>query len=94
MIVDLMRNDLSRVCDPGSVTVSALLRAEAHPGIWHLVSDVTGTLTDGAGDADLIRSTFPPGSVTGAPKVRALEIIHELETRAKTSPKLLLARAS
>jgi len=94
MIVDLMRNDLSRVCDPGSVTVSALLRAEAHPGIWHLVSDVTGTLTDGAGDADLIRSTFPPGSVTGTPKVRALEIIHELETRAKTSPTLLLARAS
>ena len=80
MIVDLMRNDLSRVCDPGSVTVPALLRAEAHPGIWHLVSDVTGTLTDGTGDADLIRSTFPPGSVTGAPKVRALEIIHELET--------------
>ena len=59
--------------------VPALLRAEAHPGIWHLVSDVTGSLAPGLRDADLIRATFPPGSVTGAPKVRALEIIHELE---------------
>ena len=82
MIVDLMRNDLSRVCAPGSVRVPALLRAEAHPGVWHLVSDVRGTLTPeaaSAGDGQLIAATFPPGSVTGAPKVRALEIIHELE---------------
>jgi para-aminobenzoate synthetase / 4-amino-4-deoxychorismate lyase len=82
MIVDLMRNDLSRVCAPGSVQVTALLRAEAHPGVWHLVSDVRGTLTPGAaatGDGQLIAATFPPGSVTGAPKVRALEVIHELE---------------
>jgi len=79
MIVDLMRNDLSRVCVPGSVEVPALLRPERHPGLWHLVSDVTGTLADGVDDDALIRATFPPGSVTGAPKVRALEIIHELE---------------
>jgi para-aminobenzoate synthetase / 4-amino-4-deoxychorismate lyase len=79
MIVDLMRNDLSRVCLPGSVTVPALLRAEPHPGVWHLVSDVRGTLRPGAGDGHLIEAAFPPGSVTGAPKVRALEIIHELE---------------
>jgi para-aminobenzoate synthetase / 4-amino-4-deoxychorismate lyase len=79
MIVDLMRNDLSRVCAPGSVQVPALLRAEPHPGVWHLVSDVTGRLAPGAGDAALIAATFPPGSVTGAPKVRALEVIHELE---------------
>jgi para-aminobenzoate synthetase / 4-amino-4-deoxychorismate lyase len=79
MIVDLMRNDLSRVCLPGSVQVPALLRAEAHPGVWHLVSDVRGTLRAGAGDGQLIAAAFPPGSVTGAPKVRALEIIHELE---------------
>jgi para-aminobenzoate synthetase/4-amino-4-deoxychorismate lyase len=82
MIVDLMRNDLSRVCAPGSVRVPAMLRAEAHPGVWHLVSDVRGTLTPGAasgGDGPLIAATFPPGSVTGAPKVRALEVIHELE---------------
>jgi len=80
MIVDLMRNDLSRVCTPGSVTVPALLRAQAHPGVWHLVSDVHGTLPPGTGDAELIRAAFPPGSVTGAPKVRALEVICELET--------------
>jgi aminodeoxychorismate synthase component I len=79
MIVDLMRNDLSRVCTPGSVTVPALLHAQAHPGVWHLVSDVRGTLAPGTGDAELIRATFPPGSVTGAPKVRALEVICELE---------------
>jgi para-aminobenzoate synthetase/4-amino-4-deoxychorismate lyase len=79
MIVDLMRNDLSRVCLPGSVQVPALLRAEAHPGVWHLVSDVRGTLPAGVGDGPLVAAAFPPGSVTGAPKVRALEIIHELE---------------
>ncbi len=80
MIVDLVRNDLSRVCVPGSVTVPVLLGPEPHPGVWHLVSTVTGTLRPGAGDGDLVRAAFPPGSVTGAPKVRALEIIDELET--------------
>jgi para-aminobenzoate synthetase/4-amino-4-deoxychorismate lyase len=79
MIVDLMRNDLSRVCDAGSVTVPRLLGVEPHPGVWHLVSDVRGTLGALAGDGDLVRAAFPPGSVTGAPKVRAVEIIHELE---------------
>ena len=79
MIVDLMRNDLSRVCAAGSVEVPRLLDAEAHPGVWHLVSDVRGSLGSQCGDGDLIRATFPPGSVTGAPKIRALEIIHELE---------------
>jgi len=79
MIVDLMRNDLSRVCVPGSVTVPKLVAAEPHPGLWHLVSEVRGNLCAGASDGDLIRATFPPGSVTGAPKVRAIEIIHELE---------------
>ncbi len=79
MIVDLVRNDLSRACVPGSVQVPRLLRAEAHPGVWHLVSDVRGTLGPDSGDGDLIRGAFPPGSVTGAPKIRAMEIIHELE---------------
>ena len=68
MIVYLMRNDLSRVCVPGSVRVPALLRAEAHPGVWHLVSDVCGRLRPGAGDGQLIAAAFPPGSVTGAPR--------------------------
>jgi para-aminobenzoate synthetase/4-amino-4-deoxychorismate lyase len=79
MIVDLVRNDLSRVCVPGSVTVPSLLGAEPHPGVWHLVSTVCGTLRSGATDGDLIRAAFPPGSVTGAPKVRALEVVDELE---------------
>ncbi len=79
MIVDLMRNDLSRACVAGSVKVPRLLHAEAHPGVWHLASDVRGTLNPGSGDGALVSAAFPPGSVTGAPKVRALEIIHELE---------------
>jgi len=83
MIVDLMRNDLGRVCRPGTITVPALVRAEPHPGLWHLVSDVVGELADDAGDADLLRATFPPGSVTGAPKVAATATIHELEASAR-----------
>src|SRR5260370_8849201 len=74
-----MRNDLSRVWALGSVVVPAMLRARPHPGVWHLVSDVTGRLAAGAGDEELIAATCPPGSVPGAPEVRALEIIHELE---------------
>jgi len=83
MIVDLMRNDFGRVCAPGSIRVPSLGRAEAHPGVWHLVSEVTGELRDSIDDATLLRATFPPGSVTGAPKVRAMEIISELETTAR-----------
>jgi para-aminobenzoate synthetase/4-amino-4-deoxychorismate lyase len=79
MIVDLMRSDLSGVCRPGTVTVPRLAGTEAHPGLWHLVSDVRGELADGRTDAELIRATFPPGSVTGAPKVRAMEVISALE---------------
>jgi para-aminobenzoate synthetase/4-amino-4-deoxychorismate lyase len=79
MIVDLVRNDLSRVCLPGTVTVPDLLGSEPHPGLWHLVSTVEGTLDADVTDGDLLRGSFPPGSVTGAPKVRALEIIDELE---------------
>lgn len=82
MIVDLMRNDLGRVCEPGSVRVPAIARAERH-SVWHLVSDVVGHLRPGATDADLLRATFPPGSVTGAPKVRALQVIGELEATAR-----------
>jgi len=83
MIVDLMRSDLSAVCRPGTVTVPRLAEAEPHPGVWHLVSDVRGELATGRTDADLIAAAFPPGSVTGAPKVRAMEVIHELETRPR-----------
>jgi para-aminobenzoate synthetase/4-amino-4-deoxychorismate lyase len=83
MIVDLMRNDLSRVCLPGSVRVPSSARVEAHTGVWHLLRDISGTLRDGVADSQLIRATFPPGSVTGAPKVRAMELISELETTGR-----------
>jgi aminodeoxychorismate synthase component I len=79
MIVDLMRNDLGRVCRPGSVSVPELVVAEPHPGIWHLVSRVRGELEPNASDADLLRASFPPGSITGAPKIRSMQLINELE---------------
>ena len=79
MIVDLVRNDLGRVCDFGSVEVPALLSLEHHPGLVHLVSTVRGRLRAGCGWADAIGATFPPGSVTGAPKLAALEQIAALE---------------
>ncbi|MFP5224606.1 MAG: anthranilate synthase component I family protein [Actinomycetota bacterium] len=79
MIVDLMRNDLGRVCEPGSIEVPMLCEPQQHPGVWHLVSRVEGRLREGVGDGDLMRAAFPPGSVTGAPKLRALETINELE---------------
>lgn len=79
MIVDLMRNDLGRVCEVGSVMVPELVSVEAHPGVWHLVSRVEGRLREDVGDAALLRATFPPGSVTGAPKIRAMELIAALE---------------
>ncbi len=83
MIVDLMRNDLGRVAAIGTVRVPALLAVQPHPGVWHLVSTVTGRLRPEVGDADLLRATFPPGSVTGAPKLRALAAIAELEPVAR-----------
>lgn len=82
MIVDLMRNDLGRVCTPGSVRVPALVRAERH-AVWHLVSDVVGHVGHDVPSSALLRATFPPGSVTGAPKVRAMEIAAALEPTAR-----------
>jgi para-aminobenzoate synthetase/4-amino-4-deoxychorismate lyase len=79
MIVDLIRNDLSRVAVPGSVAVPDLFRVESFPTIHQLVSDVSALLPDGAGAADILRAAFPCGSITGAPKVRAMEIIDDLE---------------
>jgi aminodeoxychorismate synthase component I len=89
MIVDLMRNDLGRVCRPGSITVPDLVLAEPHPGIWHLVSRVRGELEPGASDADLLRACFPAGSITGAPKIRSMQLINELER----SPRVLYTGA-
>ena len=79
MIVDLMRNDLGRVCEYGSIEVTALNEPRPAPGVWHLVSTVRGTLRHDAGDSDLLRASFPPGSVTGAPKIQAMRVIAELE---------------
>jgi para-aminobenzoate synthetase component 1 len=79
MIVDLVRNDLGHVCEPGSVSVPELLRLEEHPGLVHLVSDVEGRLPEGATWAQIFSATAPPGSVSGAPKSSALEVIQQLE---------------
>jgi para-aminobenzoate synthetase component I len=83
MIVDLLRNDLGRCCAYGSVAVTDLCRLETHPTVHHLVSEVRGRLRAGVGPIDLLRAAFPGGSVTGAPKVRAMEIIAELEPTAR-----------
>ncbi len=79
MIVDLVRNDLGRVCQFGTVTAPTLLDVEHHPGLVHLVSHVEGTLRPGVGWSELLAATFPPGSVTGAPKLAALAMIEKLE---------------
>ena len=79
MIVDLERNDLGRVCEYGSIRVEVPSELETHPTVLHQVATVTGTLREGLTNSELLRATFPGGSVTGAPKIRAMQIIEELE---------------
>lgn len=79
MIVDMARNDLARVCATGSVTVPRLLDVQPHPGVWHLVSTVAGTVQPAVDDTALLAAAFPPASVTGTPKHRALRVIAALE---------------
>ena len=83
MIVDLLRNDLSRVCRPDSVRVEQLCAVETYEFVQHLVSVVRGQLAENRTPIDLLRAAFPGGSITGAPKVRAMEIISELEPTAR-----------
>ena len=79
MLIDLERNDLGRVCEPGSVEVSELMTLESYSHVHHIVSNVRGRLRAGAGPGDVLRAVFPGGTITGCPKVRAMEIIAELE---------------
>jgi anthranilate synthase component 1 len=79
MLVDLARNDLSRICQVGSVAVGSFMQPEAYSHVVHMVTDVTGRLKEGTHVFEALRQTFPAGTVSGAPKVRAIEVIDELE---------------
>lgn len=83
MIVDLLRNDLGRICAYGSVNVDKLCDLEEHPTLFHLVSTISGSLRDDVGFSDLIKATFPCGSITGAPKLSTMQIIDELEPTSR-----------
>jgi para-aminobenzoate synthetase component I len=83
MIVDLMRNDLGRTCVLGTIKVDELFKVESFPTVHHLVSTVTGELQPDSHPVELIKTCFPPGSITGAPKIRAMEIIEELEPNTR-----------
>ena len=83
MIVDLLRNDLGRVCEFGTIKVTDPAAMEEHPTVFHLVATIEGELRPDVGPAELLRATFPGGSITGAPKIRAMEIIDELEPVAR-----------
>lgn len=84
MIVDLLRNDVSKVAQPGSVEVPSLFAIESFPSVHHLVSTVTAKLAETFSSLDLLRGAFPGGSITGAPKIRAMEIIHQLEPHPRS----------
>lgn len=84
MIVDLLRNDLGRVCKTGSIQVKELCELQSFSNVHHLVSTINGSLKEGLNGADLLKACFPGGSITGAPKIRAMEIIDELETTRRS----------
>lgn len=79
MIVDLMRNDLGRICEYGSIFVDSLCELEEHPTLFHLVSTVVGSLKRGTKHSDILKAIFPCGSITGTPKIRTMQIIDDIE---------------
>lgn len=83
MLIDLERNDLGRVCEPGSVEVSELMTVESYAHVHHIVSNVRGRLRAGAGPGEVLKAVFPGGTITGCPKIRAMEIIAELEQQGR-----------
>ncbi|MDA8220328.1 aminodeoxychorismate synthase component I [Desulfosporosinus sp.] len=83
MIIDLERNDIGRICKFGTVKVPNLIRLEKYPTVWHLVSTITGQLLPGLKPSEILKAVFPGGSITGAPKIRAMEIIEELEPHTR-----------
>ena len=83
MIVDLERNDIGKISKPGTVKVTELFHLETYPTVHHLVATVTGEICDEYDVVDCIKATFPGGSITGAPKIRSMEIIDELEPTSR-----------
>jgi anthranilate synthase component I len=83
MLIDLARNDVGRVCEPGSVEVTAKMEIERYSHVMHIVSEVVGTVKAGVSPGDVVKASFPAGTLSGAPKVRATEIIRELETKPR-----------
>ncbi|HSP06663.1 MAG TPA: anthranilate synthase component I family protein, partial [Acidobacteriota bacterium] len=83
MIVDLLRNDLGKICEPGSISVRDAMQVERYETLWQMTTTIEGQLLDACGTADVFAATFPSGSVTGAPKVRTMQIIDELESEPR-----------
>jgi anthranilate synthase component 1 len=85
MLIDLERNDLGRICRPGTVEVNEMMVLESYAHVHHIVSNVRGKLAEGVGPGAAIRAVFPGGTITGCPKVRCMEIIHELEAGPRSA---------